>query len=84
MIFRMIRRFFWLILGLGTGAWAAFRLKRLMRAMAPQALVHQASGAGQTVRAFTRDVRNAMHTREDELRDALGIDAQIETDKDHH
>jgi hypothetical protein len=84
MIFRMVRRFFWLILGLAAGAWVAFRLKRLMRAMAPQALVHQASGAGQTVRDFAHDVRHAMHTREDELRDALGLDAQIETDKDHH
>jgi hypothetical protein len=84
MIRRMVRRFFWLILGLLTGAWAAFRLKRLMRAIAPQALVHQASGVGQTVREFADDVRHAMHAREDELRDALGLDAPPETDKDHH
>jgi hypothetical protein len=84
MIRRMIRRFFWLFLGLLTGVWAAFRLKRLMRAMAPQALVHQASGVGQTAREFAADVRHAMHAREDELRDALGLDAPPETDKDHH
>lgn len=80
----MIRRLFWLVLGVTLGAWAAFRLKRLMRALTPQALVHQASGVGQTVRDFADDVKNAMHAREDELRDALGLDAQIETDKDHH
>jgi hypothetical protein len=84
MIWRMFRRFSWLILGVLTGAWAAFRLKRLMRAVAPQALVHQASGVGHTVREFADDVRNAMHAREDELRDALGLDAPTETDKDHH
>jgi hypothetical protein len=84
MILRMVRRFFWLILGLSLGAWAAFRLKRLMRALTPQALVHQASGVGQTVREFTEDVRDAMHAREDELRDALGLDAPPEIDKDHH
>lgn len=84
MIWRMFRRFSWLFLGLLTGAWAAFRLKRLMRAVAPQALVHQASGVGQTVREFADDVRHAMHAREDELRDALGLDAPPETDKDHH
>jgi hypothetical protein len=80
----VIRRLFWLVLGGTMGAWAAFRLKRLMRALTPQALVHQASGVGQTVRGFTDDVRNAMHAREDELRDALGLDAPTETDKDHH
>jgi hypothetical protein len=55
-----------------------------MRAMAPQALVHQAAGVGQTVREFAGDVRDAMHAREDELREALGLDAPAETDKDHH
>jgi hypothetical protein len=80
----VIRRLFWMVLGGTLGAWAAFRLKRLIRALTPQALVHQASGVGQTVRGFTDDVRNAMHAREDELRDALGLDAPTETDKDHH
>lgn len=84
MIWRMARRFSWLLLGVLAGVWAAFRLKRLMRAMAPQALVHQASGVGQTVREFADDVRHAMHAREDELREALGLDAPPETDKDHH
>jgi hypothetical protein len=80
----MIRRLFWLTVGIMLGAWAAFRLKRLMRALTPQALVHQASGVGHTVREFADDVRNAMHAREDELRDALGLDAHAEIDKDHH
>jgi hypothetical protein len=80
----VIRRLFWLVLGVMLGAWAAFRLKRLMRALTPQALVHQASGVGHSVREFAEDVRHAMHAREDELRDALGLDAQAEIDKDHH
>ncbi len=84
----MIRRLFWLLTGATMGAWAAFRLKRLMRALMPQSLVHQASGVGQTVRKFAGDVRVAMDAREDQLRDALGLDVQAEvqadTDKDHH
>jgi hypothetical protein len=85
----MIRRLFWLSLGVMLGVWAAFRLKRLMRAMAPQALIHQAAGVGQTVREFAGDVRVAMNAREDQLRDALGLDAptgdvRAEADKDHH
>jgi hypothetical protein len=84
MILRLVRRFFWLFLGLFTGVWAAFRLKRLVRTVAPPALVHQASGAGRKTRAFADDVRHAMHAREGELREALGLDAPPETDKDHH
>lgn len=80
----MIRRLFWLTVGVMLGVWASFRLKRLMRALAPQALVHQASGVGHTVREFAGDVRDAMHAREDQLRDALGLDAHAEIDKDHH
>lgn len=85
----MIRRLFWLSLGVALGGWAAFRLKRLMRALMPQSLAHQAVGVGQTVREFTDDVRVAMNAREDELRDALGLDTQAddvqsEIDKDHH
>jgi hypothetical protein len=80
----VIRRLFWLTIGVMLGVWASFRLKRLMRALAPQALVHQASGVGHTVREFAGEVRDAMHTREDELRDALGLDAHAEIDKDHH
>lgn len=85
----MIRRLFWLTLGATMGAWASFRLKRLIRALMPQSLAHQASGLGQTVRGFAGDVRVAMQDREDQLRDALGLDTQADevhadTDKDHH
>jgi hypothetical protein len=80
----VIRRLFWLVTGFALGVWVSFRLKRLMHALAPQALVHQASGVGQTVRDFAGEVRDAMHAREDELRDALRLDAPTDTDKDHH
>jgi hypothetical protein len=85
----VIRRLFWVSLGATLGAWAAFRLKRLMRALMPQSLAHQASGVGRTVRGFAGDVRVAMQAREDQLRDALRLDTQAddvhaETDKDHH
>ena len=80
----MIRRLFWLLRGFALGAWAAFRLKRLLRALAPQCLTGQASGIGQRVREFAGDVRVAMNAREDELRDALRLDAQADIDKDPH
>lgn len=85
----MIRRLFWLLLGFALGIWTAFRLKRLMRALTPQGLAHQAAGLGQTVREFAGDVRVAMNAREYELRDVLGLDApaddvQPRIDKDHH
>ncbi|MCO6011367.1 hypothetical protein NE236_41105 [Actinoallomurus purpureus] len=80
----MIRRLFWLSLGTAFGAWSAFRLKRAARAVLPDSLAHQAAGLGRTVRGFAGDVRVAMNHREEELRDALRLDAQAEIDKDLH
>lgn len=78
----MIRRLFWLLLGASLGGWAAFRLKRLVRAVTPQGLTRHATGLGRTVRTFTTDVRTQMHTREDELRYALGLDTHADLDAD--
>lgn len=80
----MIRRLFWLCLGTAFGAWSAFRLKRLARAVSPGGLASQAAGLGRTVREFAGDVRVAMHSREEELRDALRLDAHTDMDKDLH
>jgi hypothetical protein len=80
----MIRRLSWMVLGFALGFWSAFRLKRALRALTPKGLAHQAAGVGQSVREFAGDVRTAMRTREDELRDALGIDAEAHVDKDPH
>jgi hypothetical protein len=83
----VIRRLFWMSLGATLGAWATFRLKRLVRALMPTSLAHQASGLGRTARKFAGDVRVAMDAREDQLRDALGLDVQADVqadiDKDH-
>jgi hypothetical protein len=80
----MIRRLSWLALGFALGFWSAFRLKRALRALTPKGLGHQAAGLGRSFREFAGDVRVAMRTREDELRDALGLDAQPHVDKDPH
>lgn len=80
----MIRRLSWLTLGFALGFWSAFRLRRLLRVLAPGGLARQAAGVGQNVREFTGDVRAAMRTREDELRGAWGLDAQPHGDKDPH
>jgi hypothetical protein len=77
----MTRRLSWLVLGFALGFWSAFRLKRALRALMPKSL---AAGLGQSAREFAGDVRAAMRTREDELRDALGFDAQAHVDKDPH
>lgn len=77
----MTRRLFWLVLGFALGLWSAFRLKRTLRALTPKNLT---AGLGQSVRGFAGDVRVAMRNREDELRDALGLDAQAHVDKDPH
>lgn len=80
----MIRRLFWLVLGTVFGAWSAFRIKRLARAVTPGGIAGHAAGLGRSVRDFAGDVRVAMHSREEELRDALRLDAHSDMDKDLH
>ncbi len=80
----MIRRLFWLVLGTAFGVWSAFRLRRLARAVTPGGLAGHAAGLGRSVREFAGDVRVAMHAREEELRDALRLDAHSDMDKDLH
>jgi hypothetical protein len=77
----MTRRLIWLVFGFALGFWSAFRLMRTLRALSPKGL---AAGLGHSAREFAGDVRTAMRTREDELRDALGLDAQAHVDKDPH
>lgn len=85
----MIRRLFWLVLGTVFGAWSAYRIRRLARAVTPGGIAGHAAGLGRSVRDFAGNVRLAMHSREEELRDALRLDAHFDDahsdmDKDLH
>jgi hypothetical protein len=74
-----MRRLFWLALGATLGVLIFRKLSQTAQKLTPQGIAG-AIGAGLTdlavaVRDFAEDVRDAMETRESELREAAGLDA---------
>jgi Family of unknown function (DUF6167) len=73
-----VRRLFWVGLGATAGILVARRLTRAASRLTPDGAAGQVSGAlgrlTQAVREFADDVRVGMAERDDELREALGID----------
>jgi hypothetical protein len=80
----MIRRLFWLFLGVTLGAWAVLRAKKVIRSWAPRAIADHATELGTSLRGFADDVRVAMNAREIELRDTLGLNDSLDEHKDGH
>jgi hypothetical protein len=72
----MIRRLFWLTLGVVIGAWAVLRAQRFARQFGPRGIAGRAAGAGIALREFAADVRSQMHVREAELRQMLDAPAR--------
>lgn len=69
----MTRRVFYVALGATVGVLVARRLTHAVESLQPG---HVAGSFVQSVREFLADVRVAMAEREDELRDALGLDGR--------
>jgi hypothetical protein len=69
----MFRRLFWLLLGFALGLWSSWTLTRRLRTVAaryaPTDVVDRWSG---NVRAAVNEGRDAMRTREAELKASLG------------
>ena len=69
----MFRRLFWLLLGFALGLWSSWSLTRRLRNVAaryaPPEVVDRWSG---NVRAAVHEGRDAMRTREAELKQNLG------------
>lgn len=73
-----MRRLFWLALGATLGVLIFRRLSRMAEKLTPQG-VASSIGSGLTelayaLRDFSDDVREAMSSREVELREAAGLD----------
>ncbi|MEU5163196.1 DUF6167 family protein [Streptomyces sp. NPDC020875] len=75
----MFRRAFWFSAGAAAGVWATNKVHRKIRQLTPESLAAQAANravdAGHRLREFALDVRAGMIQREEELGDALGINA---------
>ena len=73
-----MRRLFWLAMGITIGALIVRKLSRLAERLTPSGMASGIAGglnelAG-SLRDFAADVREAMHEREAELREATGLD----------
>lgn len=72
-----MRRLFWAGLGVAAGVMLTRRATRAVEQFTPAGmtdrLAESIGNLGDAVRQFGEDVRDAMWDREDELRDALGL-----------
>ena len=78
----MFRRAFWFTTGAAAGVWATTKVQRKIRQLAPDALALRAADkaveSGQRLRGFALDVRAGMARREEELHEALGLNAPVD------
>ena len=78
----MFRRTFWFTAGAAAGVWATTKVNRKLKQLTPESLAAQAANkaveAGHKLKDFALDVRDNMAQREEELGDALGINADPE------
>ncbi|GHD37529.1 hypothetical protein OG739_07635 [Streptomyces longwoodensis] len=82
----MFRRTFWFTSGVAAGVWATTKVNRKIKQLTPESLAvaaaHKALETGQRLKdravGFAHDVRDNMAQREDELGEALGINAAPE------
>jgi F0F1-type ATP synthase membrane subunit a len=70
----VIKRIFWLVIGIVVGVYAVTRLKKRAKVLAPESLQASAEKVAAAIRHFGDEVRAGMAEREAELNDALGID----------
>ncbi|MER6460000.1 hypothetical protein AB0D30_14560 [Streptomyces sp. NPDC048409] len=82
----MFRRTFWFTTGVAAGVWATTKVNRKLRQLTPESLAASAANkaleTGHRIKdravGFALDVRENMARREEELGDALGINADPE------
>ena len=82
----MFRRTFWFSTGVAAGVWATTKVNRKLRQLTPENLAvtaaNKAVDAGHRLKdravGFALDVRANMAQREEELGDALGLNAPVD------
>jgi hypothetical protein len=73
-----MRRLFWLAMGITIGALVVRKLSQMAQKLTPSGMASGLAGGltdlADAIRDFAADVRDAMHERETELREATGLD----------
>ncbi|WP_320785146.1 hypothetical protein [Streptomyces sp. CRN 30] len=86
----MFRRTFWFTSGVAAGVWATTKVNRKLKQLSPENLAvtaaNKAVEAGGRLKdravGFALDVRDNMAQREEELGEALGINAPVDPDRE--
>jgi hypothetical protein len=77
----VIRRLFWLAMGVTIGVLVVRKLSKAAERMSPSSVAHDlAAGVGDlaaSMRAFGTEVRSAMREREIVLRQDVGLDGEL-------
>jgi hypothetical protein len=77
-----VKSLFWTGVGVAVGVMATRKASRALEQFTPsgmsESLAESITGLGDAIRQFGMDVREAMWDREDELRDALGLNDELE------
>jgi len=72
-----MRRLFWLAMGITIGALIVRKLSRAAERFTPSGMANGIAGSlaelADAIRDFAADVREAMHERETQLREATGL-----------
>lgn len=78
-----MKRLFWLAMGITIGALIVRKLSRAAEKLTPGGMANGLAGAlselADAIRDFAEDVRDAMHAREAQLREATGLDGSTGT-----
>ncbi|MGH3344382.1 MAG: DUF6167 family protein [Carbonactinosporaceae bacterium] len=83
----MGKRLFWLAVGVGAGVYAVRKVSRAADAFTPHGFAEGLHAVGGGLRDFADEVRIGMREREQELREALGLDGaagESGPDRVHH
>jgi hypothetical protein len=77
-----VKSLFWTGVGVAVGVMVTRKATRALEQFTPagvsESLAESITGLGEAIRQFGMDVREAMWDREDELRDALGLNDELE------
>jgi hypothetical protein len=73
-----MKRLFWLAMGITIGALVVRKLSQLAQKLTPSGMANGLAGGlselADAIRDFAADVREAMREREEQLREATGLD----------
>jgi hypothetical protein len=72
-----VRRLFWLALGVTLGVLGVRKVSKTVEAYSPAGVGRSLASVGDGLREIAEVIREGMAEREEELRAALGVDAEM-------